>query len=64
MFDTWKNDLKLWPMANLFGFSFVPRAVRPMYASGVQLAWQCYLSTVGFKRPLPPMEVEADFAQA
>lgn len=48
---TWQNDLKLWPMANLIGFSLVPRAVRPLYASGVQLLWQCYLSTAGFSTP-------------
>lgn len=45
---TWQNDLKLWPIANLIGFSFVPRPIRPLYASGVQLIWQCYLSTTGF----------------
>lgn len=51
VFTTWQNDLKLWPMANLIGFSLVPRAVRPLYASGVQLLWQCYLSTAGFSTP-------------
>lgn len=45
---TWQNDLKLWPMANLVGFSLVPRPIRPLYASGVQLIWQCYLSSTSF----------------
>ena len=45
---TWQNDLKLWPMANLIGFSLVPRPIRPLYASGVQLIWQCYLSSTSF----------------
>lgn len=45
---TWQNDLKLWPMANLIGFSLVPRPMRPLYASGVQLIWQCYLSSTSF----------------
>eukprot|EP00752_Nemacystus_decipiens_P008864 g7910.t1 len=48
---TWQNDLKLWPMANLIGFSVVPRPIRPLYASGVQLVWQCYLSTTSFASP-------------
>lgn len=48
MVTTWQNDLKLWPMANLIGFSLVPRPIRPLYASGVQLIWQCYLSTSSF----------------
>lgn len=48
---TWQNDLKLWPMANLIGFSLVPRPIRPLYASGVQLIWQCYLSSAGFAGP-------------
>ncbi|CAM9286976.1 unnamed protein product [Scytosiphon promiscuus] len=60
---TWQNDLKLWPMANLIGFSLVPRAVRPLYASGVQLLWQCYLSTAGFSPP-PGSEVAVATAVA
>lgn len=48
MVTTWQNDLKLWPMANLIGFSLVPRPIRPLYASGVQLIWQCYLSSTSF----------------
>ncbi|CAM9701464.1 unnamed protein product [Choristocarpus tenellus] len=54
---TWSNDLKLWPAANFIGFTFIPRNVRPIYASAVQLAWQCYLSKVGFS---PPNDLKTD----
>ncbi|CAN0097618.1 unnamed protein product, partial [Discosporangium mesarthrocarpum] len=52
---TWSDDLKVWPAANLIGFSFVPRNIRPAYASCIQLGWQCYLSSVGFRRPAAPV---------
>ncbi|CAM9114044.1 unnamed protein product [Ectocarpus fasciculatus] len=57
VFTTWQNDLKLWPMANLIGFSLVPRSIRPLYTSSVQLVWQCYLSTAGFGAPSDGGEV-------
>lgn len=49
VFSTWKDDLKVWPLANFLGFSFIPKNIRPTYASMVQLGWQTHMSSVGFK---------------
>eukprot|EP00611_Tribonema_gayanum_P013277 TRINITY_DN2409_c0_g1_i1.p1 TRINITY_DN2409_c0_g1~~TRINITY_DN2409_c0_g1_i1.p1 ORF type:complete len:198 (-),score=55.60 TRINITY_DN2409_c0_g1_i1:669-1262(-) len=62
--ETWSNDMKLWPIANFFGFSFVPIAVRPAYASAIQLVWQTYLSSVGFRAHHPHAVGDAALAAA
>lgn len=43
---SWVNSLKLWPAVTAFSFAFVPLEFRSLFAGGIAIGWQAYLSAL------------------
>nr|OQO15907.1 hypothetical protein B0A51_16858 [Rachicladosporium sp. CCFEE 5018] len=41
---SWRNSWKVWPAVTAFSFTFVPPQYRNVFAGGIAVGWQTYLS--------------------
>lgn len=42
--DIWKSDCCVWPVTNYLNFKYIPVYKQPIFTSGIDLAWNTYIS--------------------
>ena len=54
------NSFKLWPAVTAFNFTFVPMEYRAVFAGGVAIGWQTYLSWLNWRAEIAKGEREVE----